>query len=53
MARAQKHRDLKKQRREEMRLNQKDDAGYSPEDLKESSYYFENGMDLSAIFIFN
>ncbi|XP_059164915.1 pseudouridylate synthase RPUSD2-like [Physella acuta] len=44
MARAQKHSELKKQRREEMRLNQKDDAGYSPEDLKDSSYYFENGL---------
>ncbi|CAL1544818.1 unnamed protein product [Lymnaea stagnalis] len=44
IARAQKHKELKRKRREDLRLNQKDDPGYSPEDLLQSSYYFENGL---------
>ncbi|GFO27079.1 pseudouridine synthase [Plakobranchus ocellatus] len=46
LARCQKHKELQKQRKAENQKisHKKDDAGYSIDDLGQSSYFFENGL---------
>ncbi|BFZ12875.1 hypothetical protein BsWGS_15914 [Bradybaena similaris] len=45
LARAEKHKEYKRRKREEsLQTIQRDDIGYSLEDLDKSSYYFENGV---------
>ncbi|KAH9488052.1 RNA pseudouridylate synthase domain containing protein 2 [Bulinus truncatus] len=44
IARAEKHKEFKKKKKEKADCNSTDDPGYTIEDLKQSSYYFENGL---------